>query len=58
MASQTRLAGPQTDLCRRPCRVISGPFPLNTRQRPPHDTRRDVTTSLFERVVIEGEVGE
>ena len=57
VASQTRPDGPRTDLCRRPCRVISGPFPFNTHQRPCRDTRRDVTTSLFERVVEEGDDG-
>ena len=56
--SQTRLDGPRTDLCRRSCRVISGPFPVNARQRPPRDTRRDVATSLLERVVSEGDDGK
>ena len=56
MASQTRLDRPRTDLCRRPCHVISGPFPVNARQRPCRDTRRDVAMSLFERVVMMGDV--
>ena len=57
VASQTRPDGPRTDLCRRPCRVISGPFALITHRKPCRDTRRDVATSLFERVVMEGDDG-
>ena len=42
VASQTRLHPSQTDLCRRPCRVISGPFSFNTARRLCRDTCRDV----------------
>ena len=56
VASQTRLDGPRSDLCRRPYRVVSSPFPVNARQRPPRDPRRDVATSLLERVVKERDV--
>ena len=58
VASQTRPDGPRTDLCRRPCRAISGPFPFNAHQRPCRDTHRDVARSLFERVVKEGDDGK
>ena len=42
VASQTRLDASQTDLGRRPCRVISGHFAFNTTQRPRRDPRCEV----------------
>ena len=42
VASQTPLDPPPTDLCRRPCRVISGLIAIDTPRKPCRDPRRDV----------------
>ena len=39
------------------CRVISGPFAFITPLKPSRDPRRDVPTTLFERVVSDGNDG-
>ena len=51
VASQTRLDGPQTDLCRRPCRVVSSRFAFNTPQKPSRDPRRDVDFIVLDAIM-------
>ena len=49
VASQTRLQGSRTDLCRRSCRVISCVKIVNAPQTPCRDTCRDVTLAVMDR---------
>ena len=49
VASQTRLDGSRTDLCRRPCRVISCVKIVGAPQTPSRDTYHDVTLAVMDR---------
>ena len=51
VASQTRLVAPRLDLCRRPCRVISGLYPTQHHLKPCRDPFRDVLVVVSDAVV-------